>query len=431
MAVTKYFENGSEFWQVYVNIRSAVIPSIRLQKRIRGILTEKAALSEEKRLLAELTRQITKLEARGETWDQLIDRWEQAKLTFKIGDYADTTIIDYAQMLRNWTKIWFGMPASELTRGDGREVLRLCQEAGKPLVFVRRLKYTINLVYTWAIEEKFVTGVHTSPVYGIDIGKEKEERLPEILTRDETQRLITQGDERRHPWACVWKGALLTGMRSGELHALPWSNVEMIHQDHARFQDELSPVERRYGMIRVHRTWNTRTRSFGPTKGGYWRTIPISKELYWFLVELRIATDRTEYVFPRFWEWDKGQQAQVLRKFCVELGLKSIKFHTLRAVFGTLLIQSGVAPTRVMKICGWKDLKTMQRYIRMAGIEEQGATESLNLLNEDRESPHSPTPRPVRKRAFHSVPDTAKVEEEADNLVMDKVVHLFALKKRQ
>jgi hypothetical protein len=125
MAVTKYFENGSEFWQVYVNIRSAVIPAIRLQKRIRGILTIKAALSEEKRLLAELTRQITKLEARGETWEQLIDRWEQAKLTFKIGDYADTTIIDYAQMLRNWTKIWFGMPASELTRGDGREVLRL------------------------------------------------------------------------------------------------------------------------------------------------------------------------------------------------------------------------------------------------------------------------------------------------------------------
>jgi hypothetical protein len=78
-------------------------------------------------------------------------RWEQAKLTFKIGVYEDTTIIDYAQrnkeMLRNWTKIWFGMPASELTRGDGGEVLRLCQEAGKPLVFVRRLKNTIHLGY--------------------------------------------------------------------------------------------------------------------------------------------------------------------------------------------------------------------------------------------------------------------------------------------
>ncbi len=48
--------------------------------------------------------------------------------------------------------------------------------------------------------------------------------------------------------------------------------------------------------------------------------------------------------------------------------------------FATLLISSGVAPTIVMKVCGWKDLKTMQRYIRLAGIEEMGATEGLNLL---------------------------------------------------
>ncbi len=33
-----------------------------------------------------------------------------------------------------------------------------------------------------------------------------------------------------------------------------------------------------------------------------------------------------------------------------------------------------------MKICGWKDLKTMQRYIRLAGIEIEGATEKLRIL---------------------------------------------------
>lgn len=35
-----------------------------------------------------------------------------------------------------------------------------------------------------------------------------------------------------------------------------------------------------------------------------------------------------------------------------------------------------------MKICGWKDLKTMQRYIRLAGIEVKGATQGLKLLPE-------------------------------------------------
>jgi hypothetical protein len=35
-----------------------------------------------------------------------------------------------------------------------------------------------------------------------------------------------------------------------------------------------------------------------------------------------------------------------------------------------------------MKICGWKDLKTMQRYIRLAGIEVRGATNSIRILPE-------------------------------------------------
>ena len=33
-----------------------------------------------------------------------------------------------------------------------------------------------------------------------------------------------------------------------------------------------------------------------------------------------------------------------------------------------------------MKICGWKDLDTMARYIRLAGIDEDGATETLSIF---------------------------------------------------
>lgn len=53
---------------------------------------------------------------------------------------------------------------------------------------------------------------------------------------------------------------------------------------------------------------------------------------------------------------------------------------TLRACFATQLISTGSPPAIVMKICGWKDLKTMQRYIRLAGIDESGATEGLKFL---------------------------------------------------
>jgi ribulose bisphosphate carboxylase small subunit len=36
-----------------------------------------------------------------------------------------------------------------------------------------------------------------------------------------------------------------------------------------------------------------------------------------------------------------------------------------------------------MKICGWKDMKTMQRYIRLAGVDEAGATERLSFIPTD------------------------------------------------
>jgi integrase len=80
------------------------------------------------------------------------------------------------------------------------------------------------------------------------------------------------------------------------------------------------------------------------------------------------------------WQWDKGLQARELRKFCIGLGIPSVKFHALRACFATQLIRNAVPPIQIQKICGWKDLKTMQRYIRLAGIEISGATEVLKIL---------------------------------------------------
>jgi len=125
-------------------------------------------------------------------------------------------------------------------------------------------------------------------------------------------------------------------------------------------------------------------KSYGELKARYWRTVPLNSRLYWFLVDYleknNFGSDEFgQRVFPILADLKRGHQAKVLRAFCTANGLTPIKFHTLRACFATHLLAAGVPEAKVMKIGGWRDRDTMMIYVRMAGIDEAGATEALDL----------------------------------------------------
>jgi integrase len=67
--------------------------------------------------------------------------------------------------------------------------------------------------------------------------------------------------------------------------------------------------------------------------------------------------------------------------FLVGIGLPAVRFHDLRASWATVLLSKGVEPIKVMKMGGWKDMKTMMIYTRKAGVDIRGATDCLNLHN--------------------------------------------------
>ena len=95
----------------------------------------------------------------------------------------------------------------------------------------------------------------------------------------------------------------------------------------------------------------------------------------------RSATSK--FVLPRIHAWNKGEQARVLRNFCKLIGIPEINFHALRACFATQLLRNGVEAARVMRICGWAELATMQRYIRLSGVDVAGVTDSLKFTSGD------------------------------------------------
>ena len=237
-------------------------------------------------------------------------------------------------------------------------------EEGRSKAFQKRLKNTINMIFNWAIEERVIRGVHHSPVYGVKIVF-KQDKRPEILKGDEIRKLLYEAKAQKHEWYFIWAMALLTGMRNGELYSIRWADVDLENK-----------------MIKVERSYNFRIGKFKDTKAGYWRSVPISSELKSLILEIKMCS-KSEFVLPRLTFWRERRQAFVLKEFCRSIGLSEIRFHTLRACFATQLIGSGVEPVKVMKICGWKDLKTLAIYLRLSGVDEQGATEGLCFLPKD------------------------------------------------
>ena len=366
MAISSYEKNGKTLWKVYLNLRSKNDPTIREQKLVQGIESEKAAIAEEKKLFRELSTALANRTSKGYSWGAVLESWELAMLSDPNQPYVKSTVIDYCASLSKWTLPWMKLPAAEITKADGRELLDRLKAEGKKKGYIKLVQQEINTVYRWAIETRFIKGVHESPMKGITMNYREEEHPPEILTIEEIKKLLHSAKALQDSWYPVWAMALLTGMRNGELFALLWSDVDFENR-----------------RITVSKSYNTRGRITKSTKSGKWRTVPISDELLEFLKELKFNAGKREHVLPRLSGWEDGRQAEILRRFCLGIGIRSVKFHALRACFATQLLAHDIAPARVMKVCGWQDLKTMQHYIRLAGVDEKGSTDPLKILPSD------------------------------------------------
>ncbi len=368
MAISSYVDSktGSTLFKVRVSRSSSTHPGVEVEKRVHGLKTQAEADRTERKLIVQVERELVEAEGRSCIWEKLVDEWE---ITAKAGDIfirevSKGTVDDYLNVLRTHTQDWMKLHVAEIDRAMAWRVL---DKVEREISIARRkkVKTSVDAVFKWGMLSGRLKGIASIPTDGFKSTRTEEEKMPEILNLEQIRTLLLYAQRVEHPWFPIWALALFTGMRSGELYALQWDQVDFDN-----------------GLLFVHRNWTSRS-GYGPTKGRYWRAVPVeSTQVMGLLKELKLKRGNDKFVLPRFQSWTDGGQAEILREFCVGSGLPSIRFHTLRACFATQLIRDSVAPAVVMKICGWKDLKTMQRYIRLAGIEVKGATKGLKLLPE-------------------------------------------------
>lgn len=163
-----------------------------------------------------------KEENRGSYWGDICILWREYELKNDMDPIGADTIDDYYNALRNWTKDFWDLPSPEITKGHVRNVIKSIQDADKSKSFQSKMKFIIQKVFNWGIEENLIKGVHAPPTTGIKINR-KVEKTPEILNIDHMKKLLDSARTIQHEWYPIWATAMLTGMRNGELYALEWA----------------------------------------------------------------------------------------------------------------------------------------------------------------------------------------------------------------
>lgn len=348
MAIKSYSENGKKLFEVYVNGHDA--RGRRFQRRKTKVETLHKAESIEfefKRELANLRDEKTPFK-----WPE----WLAECVRLMKLDKRPSTVMNYEKYLSKWaTPIWRERFIADITKSDVYNVV--FHEVNQALTAYSRrtILRLMSRIFQMAVEEGILD---RNPCVGVRI--KVPESIQKVLTNTEVEIFLKEAKLSGHKFYPVWLFALKTGMRSGEMFALKWTDIDF----DAR-------------LISVTKQWTSKN-GLGPTKSGQNRVVPISEDLLSFLKERKLEFGtKCEFVLPRLRDWDMGEQARITRDFCKYLGVTSVKFHDLRATFITNLLSRGEPLAKVMSIVGHSELKTTNGYLRKAGVDVQGGTDRL------------------------------------------------------
>lgn len=344
------YNEAREHYEVSYSRRHPITKKSKNIKRI-GIKTKSQAIKLEKQIKNELLRKF--YDIKHPFWNDVVSDF----ITHFINQgMANNTVTNYRGALKVHTyEKWKDRRITEISTTEIRDLILEDLASFSEAQRKNMLKF-IRAVFRYAIECNIVQR-DPSPRLKFKTG----EKIKKVLTENQIKTFLKAAKAQNNSWFPIWALASYTGMRNGELFALRWERVDLNKR-----------------IMVICESW-TRENGYKDTKSGDDRSVeialsfmPVMKELY--------ENKTSEFVLPRVNSWEGGMQSKILRDFLEELNLPLIRFHDLRASWATIMLSKGVEPIKVMAMGGWKDLKTMQIYIRKSGIHIQGITDSLEFL---------------------------------------------------
>lgn len=312
----------------------------------RGKQVQRSArtLAEARRLKAEMTTDATRggVAADGRLlFRDYMPRWCDTYRGRTGRGIRPETLAEYRRDLERYAVPFFGRTRlGQIRPSDVREFANELEAKGLSDGSVRRVMAPLRALLATAREEGLIV---TNPASDVRI-RARSSEVPEgedkarALSPEEVGRLIAATPDG---WPRVMvRLVATTGIRSGELTALRWSDLDL-----------------EAGTLTVRAAMRNATRKAPKSRHGV-RTIRIPAQVVSDLRAWRMASPHSQDDHPVFATANGTAQdannlrARVLKPAAKRAGLEAIGFHTLRHTFASALIARGATIVQVQRALG-------------------------------------------------------------------------------
>ncbi len=237
--IKSYVKGNKKLYEVYVAERDQNKKLIA--KRKRGITSDREAKEVEFQFKAELRN----LADQKPTWTW--GNWHSEFLRRIRLNYKNSTVANYDGYLKRWIpKSWQNRSIEQITADEIYEVIKNSSSKLGSISQKNVLKM-LRKIFQTALDEGLIA---KNPTRGISI--KVPQTMQKVLSAREVDNLLKTAKSVNHRFYEVWTFALMTGMRSGEMYALKWTDVDFDA-----------------GIISVNKQWTNKD-GFHELKTGDW-----------------------------------------------------------------------------------------------------------------------------------------------------------------
>ena len=237
----------------------------------------------------------------------------------------------------------------DLTKKSISEYLQQRTLKVSPYVVKREIAY-LSGMFNWAITRGFMNENLSKGI--------KKPKLPEkqplFFTENDFEKLLLTIDNEDIKDLAVF--AISTGLRQMELITLTWSQINF----------------KQYSLTLDNRRHITKSKKV--------RTVPLNLKAMQILTKRQIQT-KDELIFTYNSAPIKQDFiSKKFKKYIIKSGLNpKFTFHSMRASFGSWLVQRGCSIYDVMKLMGHSDVRITSQFY--ASLTAENLLKSVNLLN--------------------------------------------------